>query len=229
MHHKHKCQFSPSRRTVATVNASYVGTVKTGLQHSEHISPMGFLRTHKPNTAYVHHVGDRLTQKTKPRRGDAGSGNVWGAGFMTTGDRGPWPTIRCPPPYLHSDKWGRKHTQNSTVPSSPSLTSSFSLLPSYCVGGSANRKVRVSETGGRANRAARESTFNPLANTVLSATPHSVSPVCILPTPQFKWVVWHCHVDRQTINTKFTGKPLAKCKDWNNSKTVNLSSSSLAD
>lgn len=35
----------------------------------------------------------------------------------------------------------------STVPSSSSLTSSFSLLPSYCVGGRANRKVTVSEWG----------------------------------------------------------------------------------
>lgn len=54
-----------------------------------------------------------------------------------------------PPPCLHGDKQGIKNTQReySTVPSSASLTSSFILLPSYCVGGSANRKVTVSEWG----------------------------------------------------------------------------------
>ena len=44
---------------------------------------------------------------------------------------------------------GNTHRADSTVPSSPSLTSSFSLFPSYCVGGSANRKVRVSEGEGQ--------------------------------------------------------------------------------
>lgn len=112
MHRKHECQFSLGRRTVATVNASNVGTLKTGLQHTGHISPTGFSRTHKPNIAYVQYVGDRSTQKTKPRRGDAGSGNAWGAVFMTTRDRGPWPVIRSPPPRLHSNKRGRKHTQS---------------------------------------------------------------------------------------------------------------------
>lgn len=76
MHHKHKCQFSLGRWTVATVNASNVGTLKTGLQHTRHIAPTGLLRTHKPNIAYIQYVGDRSTQKTKPRRGDAGSGNA---------------------------------------------------------------------------------------------------------------------------------------------------------
>lgn len=34
MHLKHECQFSRSKGTVATVNASNVGTLKTGLQHT---------------------------------------------------------------------------------------------------------------------------------------------------------------------------------------------------
>lgn len=66
MHLNHECQFSLSSWTVATVNASNVGTLKTGLQHTEHIAPAGFSRTHKPNIAYV---GDGSTQKTKPKGG----------------------------------------------------------------------------------------------------------------------------------------------------------------
>lgn len=112
MHLKHEFQFSLGRRTVATVNASNVWTLKTGLQHTEHISPMGFLRTHKPNRAYVQYVGDRSTQETKPRRGDAGSGNAWGSVIMTTRERGSGPLISRPPPRLHSNKRGRKHTQS---------------------------------------------------------------------------------------------------------------------
>lgn len=50
------------------------------------------------------------------------------------------------PAYLFACQKRRKEThREQTVPSSPPLTSSFSLLPSYCVGGGANRKVRVSE------------------------------------------------------------------------------------
>lgn len=153
MHLKHEFQFSLGRRTVATVNASNAWTLKTGLQHTEHISPMGFLRTHKPNRAYVQYVGDRSTQETKLRRGDAGSGNAWGSVIMTTRERGPGSLISRPPPRLHSNKRGRKHTQSRQYRSpSPSLTSSFSLFPSYCVGGSANRKVRVSERRGGAKK-----------------------------------------------------------------------------
>lgn len=42
MHLKHECQFSLSGRTVATVNASNIVTLKTGSQHTGHISFMGF-------------------------------------------------------------------------------------------------------------------------------------------------------------------------------------------
>lgn len=69
MHLKYECQFSLSSWTVATVNASDVGTLKTGLQHTGHISPTGFSRTHKPNIVYVQYAGESSTQKTKPRGG----------------------------------------------------------------------------------------------------------------------------------------------------------------
>lgn len=67
---------------------------------------------------------------------------------MTTRDRGPRPIIQahllvCSP----TNGVGNTHTADSSGPLSPSLTSSFSLLPSYCVGGNANGKVRVSKRG----------------------------------------------------------------------------------
>lgn len=106
---------------------------------------------------------DGSTQRTKLRRGDAGSGSARGYTWRTTGHRWRWSVIWNPPPCLHGDKQGIKHTEYSTVPSSASLTSSFSLLPSYCVGGSANRKVTVSEWGRgqkeKRKKTARESIF----------------------------------------------------------------------
>ena len=112
MHLKHQCQFSLSRRT--TVNASNVGTVKTGLQHSGHISPMGVFRTHRPNTAY-HCTMCRGQVDTKDRaaEGAAGSGNAWGALYSwLPGREGRGPSFKSPPPDLHANKWGRKHTQS---------------------------------------------------------------------------------------------------------------------
>lgn len=156
MHLKHECQFSLGRRTVATVNASNVGSLKTGLQHTGHMSPTGFLRTHRPNIAYVQYVGDRSTQR--PNRGGEMLAQAMHEGLYSwppgTEGRGPPSEARllvCTP----TNGGGNTHRADSTVPSSPSLTSSFSLLPSYCVGGSANRKVRVSERG-EGKKTARE-------------------------------------------------------------------------
>lgn len=65
-----------------------------------------------------------------------------------------------------TDGGANTHRVDSSVPSSPPLTSSFSLLPSYCVGGSANEKVRVSETEGEGPAKQHGKVFsNPLAKT----------------------------------------------------------------
>lgn len=169
MHLKHECQFSLSRRTVATINASNVGTLKTGLQHNGHIFPMGVSRTHKPNIVNVQYVGDGSTQR--PNRG----GEECQLRQCMTGcihnHQGQKAVAHYPKPTSSlalQQTGGRNttHRADSTVHSSPSLTSSFSLLPSYCVGGSANRKLRVSETrrgqweGQKKQKTARESTFN---------------------------------------------------------------------
>lgn len=140
-------QLSLSRWTAATISASDV-TLKKGSQHTGQVSPMDSLRPHKSNVA---HKGETQKKETKLRRGDAGSGNAWGKG-----GRYWWPpktearglSLSTASSFALQQMGGKENTHkvDSVVPSSPSLTSSFSLLPSYCVGGSANRKVRVSET-----------------------------------------------------------------------------------
>lgn len=101
---------------------------------------------HNRTTACIQFLGDRSTQKTKPRRGDAGPGN---AGAVSHDRQGQGAVARHLKPTSSFARQqtggGNTHRADSRVPSSPSLTSSFSLLPSYCVGGSANRKVRVNE------------------------------------------------------------------------------------
>lgn len=59
------CQFQ-SQQTVATVNASNVGNMKTGLQHTGHTAPTGLWRTHKPDRVCA--VYGRQID-TRPNRG----------------------------------------------------------------------------------------------------------------------------------------------------------------
>lgn len=105
---------------------------------------------------------DRSTQKTKLRRGDAGSGSAGAISY----DHRAQVAVAChlkPTSLFACWQTGEKtHRVDSTVPSSPSLTSSFSLLPSYCVGGSANRKATISEWD-KGQKTARESIFNLLS------------------------------------------------------------------
>jgi len=77
----------------------------TGLQHIGYISPMGFSRPHKPNSVCT-------ICRSKVDTKDQIEGGCWLRQYKGgTKDRGPWPVIWSPPPSLHSNKRGRKHTQ----------------------------------------------------------------------------------------------------------------------